>query len=73
MGVGGSEQHRVLGRLKDDLRVPVACVEGAEPSVQRVNGLWQPEGAVVGEAPWHSPADPGRSLRDQKVMPGSDW
>lgn len=63
----GYEQHRVLGRFKDDLRVPVACVEGAEPSISRFKGLWPPQGAVV-EARGPSPADlkGGRSQRSQR-------
>ena len=48
---GGSEGPRGVQRgsevlssrgSEDDLRVPGACTERPEPSVQEVNGLWQP-------------------------------
>lgn len=39
-----------LGGSRDDLRAPVVCVGAAKPSVLRVKGLWQPQGAVVAEA-----------------------
>lgn len=49
-GLGVLSSTGSSGGTKDDLRVPGAFVEAAEPSVQRVNGQWQPEGALVGEA-----------------------
>lgn len=64
-GSGVLSSTGALGGSDDELKVPVARVEGTKPSVLRVTGRWQPRAAMAGEA--RVPALPG----DTEVMPSS--